>query len=104
MDLRQIMCAFAVMAGGGFAILGLWLITTGEHNARPLAAHHRAGAITSDVVSGLVLLAVGAGMVGISLMSAVGPWRPHDEPVFPMRVLDLNTPPSPLDRTHPPSP
>lgn len=104
MDLRQVMCAFAIMAGTGFAVLGLWLIATGERHARPLAADHRAGAIASDLISGLVLLAIGAGMVGISLMSSVGPWREHDAPVFPMRVLDLNTPPSPLDRTQPPSP
>ena len=98
------MCGFALVAGAGLVTLGLWLLATGRSHAQALAPNLRAGAQASDLASGLVLSAVGAGMIVLALMGMVGPWRPGETPPFPMRVLDLNTPPSPLDRGAPSTP
>ena len=45
----------------------------------------------------------GFGALLIVLVAAMtfGPWRPHPEGVFPMRILDLNAPPAAVDRVSP---
>jgi hypothetical protein len=43
----------------------------------------------------------GALLIVLVAMVTFGPWRPHQEGVFPERILDLNAPPAAIERVSP---
>jgi len=55
-----------------------------------------------NIASGLFFAALGAILIILVAMAAVGPWREREPGPFPMHILDLTAPPAAIERVPPP--
>jgi hypothetical protein len=95
LDLQQLVCTFLIVVGAGSVYGGFRLMLIGASRAASARPDATAGGETATaaffILLGIILFAV-AGML------VVGPWREPEPRPFPIRVMDLNIPPSPLER------
>lgn len=100
-DLRQLVWTCGVIVGaaslyGGARLLVRGAIAAAEQRGSSLGIAAR----RSNVLSAMVFIILGASLIALVAMAAVGPWRERDKAPFPMRVLDLSTPPAAIERRH----